>query len=150
MNYISMLSVWDSFYWEESFEGTYLVCTWNLSVPLQKMHIQGEQSSIFSGYLKARGPNVCCVMTCLLQKQPWQSRLNLTWHGQLTKFKEPPSHMCIDCGKSNTNKEEVDKHIMCHTRGKNTIRLWTLWKGIYTVAYTNSYLWKAQLSESML
>ena len=73
-----------------------------------------------------------------------------TWHGQLTKFKEPPSHMCIDCGKSNTNKEEVDKHIMCHTRGKNTIRLWTLWKGIYTVAYTNSYLWKAQLSERML
>ena len=28
--------------------------------------------------------------------------------------------MRIDCGKSNTNKEEVDKHIMCHTRGKKT------------------------------
>ena len=26
--------------------------------------------------------------------------------------------MCIYCGKSNTNKEEVDKHIMCHTREK--------------------------------
>ena len=29
--------------------------------------------------------------------------------------------MCIDCGKSNTNKEEVDKHIMCHTRGKTQL-----------------------------
>ena len=38
-----------------------------------------------------------------------------TWHGQLTKFKEPPSSKCIYCRKSNTNKEEVDKHVMCHT-----------------------------------
>ena len=29
--------------------------------------------------------------------------------------------MCIYCGKSNTNKEEVDKHIMCHTRGKTQL-----------------------------
>ena len=33
-------------------------------------------TSIFSGYLKTRGPNVNIVMTCLLGKQPWQSPLN--------------------------------------------------------------------------
>ena len=37
---------------------------------------------------------------------------------QVTKFKEPPISLCIYYGKSNTNKEEVDKHIMCHTREK--------------------------------
>ena len=26
--------------------------------------------------------------------------------------------MCIYCRKSNTTEEEVDKHIMCHTREK--------------------------------
>ena len=38
-----MLSVWYSFYWEESFEGTHLVCTWNFSVPLHQMRIQGQR-----------------------------------------------------------------------------------------------------------
>ena len=31
------------------------------------------------------------------------------------------SSMCIYCGMSNTNKEEVGKHIMCHTRGKKQL-----------------------------
>ena len=26
--------------------------------------------------------------------------------------------MCIYCGKTNTTKEEVDKHVMCHTSGE--------------------------------
>ena len=33
-------------------------------------------TSIFSGYLKERGPNVNNVMTCLLGEQQWQSPLN--------------------------------------------------------------------------
>ena len=47
MNFISMLSMCDIFYWEELFEGTHLVSWWNISVPLQQVHIQGEKSRIF-------------------------------------------------------------------------------------------------------
>ena len=43
---------------------------------------------------------------------------NCTWHGQLTKYKEPISSMCTECGKTDTTKVEVDKHIMFHTREK--------------------------------
>ena len=42
---------------------------------------------------------------------------------QITKFKEPPSSICISCGKSNTNKDEVEKNIMCHTREKTQLGL---------------------------
>ena len=47
MKYIWMLLVWYSFYWEKLFEGTCLVCTWNISILLQQMLIQGDQSRIF-------------------------------------------------------------------------------------------------------
>ena len=34
---------------------------------------------------------------------------------------QPNSCMCIYCGMSNTNKKEVDKHIMYHTRGEKQL-----------------------------
>ena len=133
MNYISMLSVCYSFYWEESFEGTHLVCAWNFSVPLHQMRIQGKQSRIFrQAYSldtwRQGAPMYVVSWHAYLKSSHGKAHWIFTWHGQLTKFKEPPSSMCIYCEKSNTNKEEVDKHIMCHNSGKKTIRLWTLWK----------------------
>ena len=29
-------------------------------------------------------------MTCLLQKQPWQSTIIYTWYGKSIKYQEPP------------------------------------------------------------
>ena len=37
------------------------------------------------------------------------------WHGM---YKELFSSMCIECGKSNTTKVEVDKQIIFHTMEK--------------------------------
>jgi hypothetical protein len=34
----------------------------------------------------------------------------------INQIQEPPSSMCIECGKTNGTKGEVDKHIMFHTR----------------------------------
>ena len=76
--------------------------------------------SIFSGYMKARGPNVNIVMTCLLGKQPWQSTLNFDMvcaKRHLLKF----SIMCIKCGKSNATKVEVDKHKKFYTMRNITV-----------------------------
>ena len=42
-----MLLAWYSFYLEESFECTHFVCTWNISVPLQQVRLQGKQLRIF-------------------------------------------------------------------------------------------------------
>ena len=86
--------------------------------------------SIFAGYLKARGPNVNIVMTCLLRKQPWQSTLNVDivcTKSHLLNF----SSVCIKCGNSNATKVEVDKHILFQTIEKKTIQLSTMSKGIY-------------------
>ena len=41
--------------------------------------------------------------------------------GQVTKFKEPPISMCIYWGKSNDNKEDIDQHIICHSRGQKQL-----------------------------
>ena len=59
----------------------------------------------------ARGLNVSCVMTCLLRKQKGQGTLNLylTWTGQ--SIRKTLSNRCIECGKTNANKVEIDKHI---------------------------------------
>ena len=116
MNYIS-------FYWEESFEGTHLVCTWNFSVPLHQMRIQGRQSRIFrQAYSldtwRQGAPMYFVSWHAYLKSSHCKAHWIFTWHGQVTKFKEAPISMCILCGKYNANKEEVDKHIMCHTRGK--------------------------------
>ena len=43
-NYISLYSMWESFYREVSFEHTHSVCILNISVPLQTMYIQLEHS----------------------------------------------------------------------------------------------------------
>ena len=116
-----MLLVWDSFYWEESFEGTHLVCTWNISVPLQQMCIQWKQSRIFrQAYSldtwRQGAPMYVVSWHAYFKSSHGKAHWIFTWHGQLTKFKEPPNSMCIYCGNTNTTKEEVDKHIMCHTR----------------------------------
>ena len=39
------------------------------------------------------------------------------WHGM---YKEPFSSMCIECGKSNATKVEVDKQIIFHTMEKQS------------------------------
>ena len=41
-------------------------------------------------------------------------------HGDVywTRYKEPLSSMCMECGKSNTTKVEVNKHILFHTNKK--------------------------------
>ena len=78
--------VWYRCYWEESFEGTYLVCTWNIPVPLQQMRIEGIQSRIYVVSWHAYFKSSFC-------KAHWI----FTWHGKLTKFKEPPISMCILC-----------------------------------------------------
>ena len=41
-------------------------------------------------------------------------------HGDVywTRYKDPLSSMCMECGKSNTTKVEVDKHITFHTMEK--------------------------------
>jgi hypothetical protein len=41
---ISLYSMWESFYKEESFEGTHSVCIYNISVPLQTLYSQLEHS----------------------------------------------------------------------------------------------------------
>ena len=68
-----------------------------------KANIEGYLEIILSGDLMARGPNVSCVMTCLLRKQAGQVKLNLylEWTGQSTKYKEPLINRCIDCEKTN-------------------------------------------------
>ena len=68
--------------------------------------------------LEGKDPNTSCVMTCLLTNSHCKAHGNYTWHGQLTKYKEPISSMCTECGKTDTTKVEVDKHIMFHTREK--------------------------------
>ena len=136
--------MWYSFYWEKLFEGTQIFCTWNISIPLQQMLIQGEQSRIFkTAYSldtwRQGAPMYVVWCHAYFKSNHGKAHWNFTYHGQWTKLKEPPySSMCIYCVKTNTTKGEVDKHIMCHTREKK-IRVWTLSKGIFTVAYTNSY-----------
>ena len=119
----SMLSVWYSFYWEESFEGTHLVCTWNFSVPLHQMRIQRRQSRIirqaYSLDTWRQGALMYVVSWhAYLKSSLGKAHWIFTWHWLVTKFKEPPISMCIYCEKSNNNKEEVNKHIMCYTSGK--------------------------------
>ena len=59
----------------------------------------------------ATGPNVSCVMKCLLRKHAGQVTLYLylAWTGQSTKYKEPLINRCIECGKPNDTYVEVDK-----------------------------------------
>ena len=118
-----MLSVWYSFYSEASFEGTHLVCTWKSLFPLQQMRIQGKQSGIFRQQYSLDTWRQGALMYVVswhanLKSSHGKAHWIFTCHGQLAKFKEPPSSMCNYCGKSNTNQKEVDKHIMCHTRRK--------------------------------
>ena len=51
------------------------------------------------------------VMICLLGKQPCQSTLN---------FDIAFSIMCIECGKSNVTKVEVNKQIIFHAMEKQS------------------------------
>ena len=123
-----MLLAWYSFYLEESFECTHLVCTWNISVPLQQVRLQGKQSRIFrQAYSldtwKRGAPMYVVSWHAYLKSSHVKAHWIFTLHGQLTNFKEPPSSMCIYCGKSNINKEKFDKHIMCHTREKKKKQL---------------------------
>ena len=71
----------------------------------------------------ARGPNVSCVMTCLLRKQAGQVTLNLylAWTGQSTKYKEPLINRYIKCGRTNATLVEVDKRMIFPTREKQLI-----------------------------
>ena len=46
--YISLFSLWESFYGEESFEGAHLLCTCHDLVLLQQMYIQGEKPRWFT------------------------------------------------------------------------------------------------------
>ena len=115
-----MLSVWYSFYWEESFEGTHLVCTWNISVLLQQMHIQGEQSRIFiqAYYLDTwrQGALMSVVLWYAYFKAAMAKHMKLI-HGMDCE-PNSKSHpvVFIYYGKTNTTKEEVEKHIMCQTK----------------------------------
>ena len=117
-----MLSVWYSFYWEESFEGTHLVCTWNFLVSLHQMCIQRRQSRIFRqayslNTWRQGAPMYVVSWHDYLKSSHGKAHWIFTLHGQVTKLKVPPISICIYCWKSNTNKEEVDKHIICHIRG---------------------------------
>ena len=90
------------------------------------MRIQGRQSRIFRQAYSLDtwwqgAPMYVVSWHAYLKSSHGKEHLIFTWHGQVTKFKEPPISMCIYCGKTNTNKEEVDKYIMCHTRGKNNL-----------------------------
>ena len=55
-----MWLVLESFYRKESFDGAHLVCEWNISVPLQQMHIQGKTQGPLDKHifwiLKVKGP----------------------------------------------------------------------------------------------
>ena len=75
--------------------------------------------SIVSKYLKARGPYVNIIIPCLLGKQLWHS--TLTFDLVCTKSHLLNcSSMCIECGKYNSTKVEVDEHIIFHTMDKQS------------------------------
>ena len=115
-----MLLVWCRFYWEESFQGTHLGCTWNISVPLQQMNIQGEMSKIFRKHiiwiLEGKGPHCMLCPNMLTSKEAMAKHIEFI-HG-MDYEPNSKSSMCICCGKTNTTKKEVDLHIMFHTRKK--------------------------------
>ena len=76
-------------------------------------------TNIFSRYLETRGHNVNNVITCLLGKQPRESTLKFDMactKSNLLNF----SSMCIECGKFNATKVEVDNHIILHTVEKQS------------------------------
>ena len=64
-----------------------------------------------------RAPNVNIVVSSLLGKQPFQSILNMDMICTTSHLLNV-SIMCIECGKSNTTKVEVDQHIIFHTMEK--------------------------------
>ena len=93
----------------------------HFSSPATNAHSRGTlkdiYESIFSFYLKERAPHVNFVVTSLIGKQPSQSILRfdmICTKSHLLNF----SCMCIECGKSNTTKVEVDKHIKFHIMEK--------------------------------
>ena len=93
----------------------------HFSSPATNAHSRGTlkdiYESIFSLYLKERAPHVNFVVTSRIGKQPSQSILRfdmICTKSHLLNF----SIMCIECGKSNTTKVEVDKHITFHTMEK--------------------------------
>ena len=67
------------------------------------------------------GPYVSCVMTSLLQKQPWQSTFINTQLGIILKYKEPPKIFVITV-EIPIPPLEVGKHMKFHIR-QNTIQL---------------------------
>ena len=61
------------------------------------------------------GPNVSCVMKCLLWTQPWQSTFIYTWHGKSIQYKEFLIFF-NECIRTDTTKVDADKHIEFHIR----------------------------------
>ena len=55
--------------------------SWSATNANSRRTFKDIKKSIFFGYLKASGPNVSCVMACLLQKQPRPRTFIYAWHG---------------------------------------------------------------------